>query len=236
VNNCTRNKNNKTPVCVSACVGEVSVCTGTVRSWGNRSFSWGCCVVEKIEISQRRQKIEIQHKITKLTPTRTQTDRDRDTGRMNIRTDKEYDDDSDGIDEGIIVLPEMDRITRPLLLKIQSADACIDIKCSRDVLEMRSAFFREIIDSAAEDSEIILMEDYPQAAARFLVHIHTLCFAPPPIQGRARSNEITWNKQWACLSVKWQMDGYIEAYSMLITRKLHDIVIASSQSGGCYFY
>ena len=150
---------------------------------------------------------------------------------LSVESPREYESD-DASDENFIHLPEMDRISRPLIVKIRSAQSGVDVTCSRDILEMRSVFFREIIDSADDESDIVLMEDNPAAAAQFLVHVHTQSFAPPLIAGSNRPHhEIGWNKQWACLSVKWQMDGYIEAFSHIISKKLHDIISTSQQPG-----
>lgn len=166
-------------------------------------------------------------------------------------------------ESNIVSFPHIERIKQPLKLIIQSASTSRVILCSKDIMQMRSNYFKEIIEQSTEEDEIILPEDDPEEASNFLLSLHNLSFASPHIQGATRQQELQWNKTWAYLSVssplclfccssslflthslltlsllayflqvKWQIEGYIEAYSLLISQQLNAIISSSNQNNG----
>jgi hypothetical protein len=109
----------------------------------------------------------------------------------------------------LVSIPNIDRIRHPLRIQIQSASTSREILCSRDILQLRSSYFKEIIESNYEEDTIILPEDDPEESALFLLEIHTLSCSPPHIIGSPRSRDVQWNKVWASLSVQRNFIIYV---------------------------
>ena len=101
-----------------------------------------------------------------------------------------------------ISFPHIDRLKNPLKIIIQSALSSRTILCSKDIMQMRSNYFKEIIEQSTEEDEVILPEDDPEEASKFLLALHNLSFASPYIQGSSRTQDLQWNKTWAYLSVR----------------------------------
>lgn len=103
----------------------------------------------------------------------------------------------------VIRIPHIDRLRSPFRVCIQSASTSLTVLCSKDILQIRSGYFKEIIDTKAEEDDVILPEDDPEEASLFLLEIHNLSFAAPHVIGANKGQELKWNKTWALLSVRF---------------------------------
>jgi hypothetical protein len=101
----------------------------------------------------------------------------------------------------MLTIPHLEKVRSPLRVRIQSSSSAVTILCSKDILQIRSRYFKEIIDTNVDDDEIVLPEDDPEDASLLLLDIHNLSFAAPYVSGSNRGQELKWNKTWALLSV-----------------------------------
>jgi hypothetical protein len=105
-------------------------------------------------------------------------------------------------DTKVVPIPHIDRLRTPFRVCIRNATTSLTVLCSKDILQIRSGYFREIIDTKVDEDDVILPEDDPEEASLFLLDIHNLSFAAPHVIGTTKGQDLKWNKVWALLSVR----------------------------------
>jgi hypothetical protein len=119
--------------------------------------------------------------------------------------------------EGKVVrIPHTDRLRAPFRVCIQNATTSLTVLCSKDILQIRSGYFKEIIDTKVDEDDVILPEDDPEEASLFLLDIHNLSFAAPHVIGSTKGQDLKWNKVWALLSVRLSVSMPTNPRSFLI--------------------
>jgi hypothetical protein len=115
------------------------------------------------------------------------------------------------MEEGLklLAIPHLEKVRSPLRVRIQNHSTAVAVLCSKDILQIRSRYFKEIIETNVGDDEIILPEDDPEEASLLLLDIHNLSFAPPYVAGSSRGQELKWNKTWALLSVSFPLSSVV---------------------------
>eukprot|EP01038_Epipyxis_sp_PR26KG_P011289 gene11289-15146_t len=108
-----------------------------------------------------------------------------------------------------------------IILIIMNGPITNAIKCSTEVLKMRSPFFHQLFICRDEnESSISITEDDPKAAIDFILKLHEINFSVAGFQ----QNKLNWDLKWAMLSVKWQINEYIVAFVQIALMELTKIM------------